>query len=188
MGGVWEQLALDGPEGRKAPTVDGAWAQPFHRIKMLGRWISFVFGEAIARIEPIKFQHEAVARHFGKHTGGGDGVTSSITPDNGGLREGKDVDGQTIHEHVLGRGIKLGERLEHGAMGGAQDIDGIDHLSIYMRDSKPDLSRSGESGEKIVALFRGELLGIVQATEGARQAGLPPVIWKNDRRSGNRAC
>jgi hypothetical protein len=55
---------------------------------VLRRAIAFVAGEAVAGIDGIQLDQQAVAIDLGKHAGGGDGEAFGVAFDDGLLRAG----------------------------------------------------------------------------------------------------
>ena len=120
-----KKFALDRSQRREAAPVDGARAVGRDRRQMLLRAVSFVFGKSVFRPLPVEFEHQPVARDLGQHAGGGDGIAAGVAFHNGRVRHRHGLDGPSVHERVFRRGLQLRERVVHGAMRGAQDVDGI---------------------------------------------------------------
>ena len=181
-----KQFALGCFQRREAAPMNRARAVRGDGRQMLRRAVPFVPGKSVFRPLPVEFEHQPVARHLRQHARGGDGITPRVTLHNRRLRHGHGLDGPAVHERVLGCGLQLRERVVHGAMRRAQDVDGVNLPGANLRDGKLNFTAGGQIGEELFALGGGELLGIVQAFEFARQAGLRPFRRQNCRRGDDR--
>ena len=86
--------------------------------------------------------------------------------------------------------IQLRQSVVHRAVRGLQNVDFVNLRGVNLRDGEFDFAAGGDEGEEFLALHFGELLGIVQAIEIARQAGLRPFCRQDggggDDRPGER--
>ena len=182
-----KQFALGWSQRREAAPMNRARAMRRNRRQMLLRAVTFVLGKSVFRPMPVKFEHQPVARDLGQHARGGDGIAAGVTLHNGCVRHRHGLDRPPVHERVFGRGLQLRERVVHGAMRGAQNIDGINLSGPNLRDGKLHFGARGKKGKESFALRGRELLGIVQALKFGRQAGFRPFRRQDRRRGDNRS-
>ena len=78
-----------------------------------------------------------------------------------------------------GCGFNLRQRVVHRAVRGLQNVDFVNQRRVNFGDGEFDFAAGGDEGEEFLALQFGELLGIVQAFEFARQAGFRPFRRQN---------
>jgi hypothetical protein len=143
--------------------------------------IAFVLVEAILRELGAKVTHHPVARYLGDHAGGSDAQTDAVTIDDGGLRKWKRNDRQPVNQDVVRRFDEFCDRQAHGPMARAQNVDAIDLGGIDSANRPSDFGIGHEIRINFLAQFRGELLGIVQAT-------MTKFFRKNYRSRDNRTC
>lgn len=143
------------------------------------RAVAFVLAEAILRETRAEVAHNRVARDLRDDAGGRDAEAVAIAVDDRRLRQRERKNWEAINEDVLGLQGKRIERGTHCLMGGAQDIDRVDLHGIDHADRPENGSVRREVLVNLLALFRQELLRIVQ----------PPVfefLRENDRRGYDR--
>ncbi len=151
-----------------------------------GGAVAFVLGETVFGPLFVVFAHEAIAGDLGEDAGGGDAVALGVALDDGGLGHGERGHKASVHQRV-GRGrVELGEGGVHRAVGGLEDIDVVDERRVDDADAEMDLRFRVNGGEKFLADFLGELLGVVETQEGFREAFGDPLNRQHHRRRHNR--
>ena len=81
---------------------------------------------------------------------------------------------------MVGRRLQLVERQIHRAMRRLVDVDAVDHLRVHESNSPADVRMRGQDRVILLALRFGELLGVVEATEGAGQTRFQPGTREHD--------
>ncbi len=128
---------------------------------MRGRAVADMLGEAVARIEPIVFSHEAIARDLGDDRSGSDGDRNLVPTDEGPIRDSQIVEPDGINEEEVRARAKPFDRLPHGTLGGAQDIRAINLARVH--NSEGDGSgRPSDRLEELLSTARQEAFGIIQ--------------------------
>ena len=92
---------------------------------------------------------------------------------------------EVLHERVRGGWRELGEGGVHRAVGGLEDIDVVDERRVDDADAEMDLRFRVNGGEKFLADFLGELLGVVETQEGSWEAFGDPLTRQHRRRRHN---
>jgi hypothetical protein len=180
-----EQLDLLGFEGGKAAPMDGRGTEALEGIEMFRGGVTLVQGESVARIKLVELDHQTVAGDFGEDARGGDRGTEGVALDHCGLGAVEQRRGESVEEDMLRRGIQSVKSATHGFVGGAEDVDGIDGLSIEADDCPVQIGVIGELGEKALTVGGGKLFGIVQATEWGGEAIGQPGHRENHRSGGD---
>lgn len=165
-----EQLDLLGFEGGEAAPMNGRGAEALEGIEMFRGGVTLVQGEPVARIKLVELDHQTVAGDFGEDTRGGDRGTEGVALDHRRLGAVEQRRWESVEEDVLGGWNQGVEGATHGFVGGAEDVDGIDGLSIEADDLPVQIGVVGELGEKALTVGGGKLFGIVQAVEGGGEA------------------
>ena len=127
--------------------------------------ITFVAGKAILRVGGVEVHHESVAGDFGDDAGGGDAQAQGVAGDQGGVGYRESAHGESINEGVLGFLREGGNGADHGEVGGAEDVEGVDFLDGGCGDGPVDFRAGAEDGVDGFALFGGEFFRVVQAIE-----------------------
>ena len=153
--------------------MDWARAMEFKTLKVQLRAVPLVPGKAVGGVLGIQAQHDAVARHLRQDAGGGDAFGLSIAAHDGGVRDGKGADGQSIDEGVLGQLRQGLEGAAHGLMGGAQDIDAVDLRVLHHGDCPADGCGGNQGVMDCLPLCGGEFFGVVQQ-------GVPEALREDD--------
>lgn len=142
--------------------------------------VAFVLAETILRKLRAKLTHNPIARHLGDDARGRDRFAVAIAVDHRGLRQRKRDNGEAVDQHMLRRGDERGDRVAHGPVGRAQDIDSIDLEVIDHANGPRDFAVAGKIDINFLAQFRGELFGIIQAS-------VPEFFREDHGRGHNRA-
>ena len=153
---------------------------------MGGGAVAFVLGETVFGPLFVVPAHEAVAGDLGEDAGGGDAVALGVALDDGGLGRGERGHGAAVHQRMRGGRDELGEGGVHRAVCGLEDVDVVDDSSVDDADAEMNLRFRVNGGEKFLADFLGELLGVVEAQEGFREAFGDPLNRQHHRRRHNR--
>jgi hypothetical protein len=155
----------------------------FSQVKFCA--VAFVLAETILRKTGAEVAHNRIARDFRDHARGGNAETVAIAVDDRRLRQWKRENRQAIDENMVGSLVERGERGPHRLVGGAQNIYRIDLDRIDDADGPDDRAVPDEIVINLLAFFRQQLLGIVQAA-------VPEFFRKNNGggydRTGERAA
>ena len=108
--------------------MDGTGAQLRQGPDVLSRGVALVTSKAVARKEPLVFQHQAVALHLSDDGGSGDGEAAAVAANEGLVRQGEVSQRATVHEDVVRRRGQLLQGQAHGLAGGNGNPGGIDDL------------------------------------------------------------
>jgi len=176
-----EKMRPDGAERSEGVTVDRTGAALLEGRKMLLGPVTFVAGKTVAGILAVKLHHQAVAGYFGENAGGGDGIAQGVAGHDGGLREGKSLDAEAIHQNVLGRRIQSGQRQVHGAMGRLENVDLINERRVHLGDAEANFRAGNQPGVKNLPPPRGKQFAIVDLLQSFGQAPQNPICRENDR-------
>src|SRR5262249_39110835 len=123
----------------------------------------------------------SVARHLGDHAGGGDAQTDAVPIDDGSLRKWKRNDRQSINQDMLWRVEQCRDRQAHCPMTRTQNVDAINLDGIDHADRPSDFGIGYQIGINLLAQFRRQLFGVVEAT-------MTKFLGQNDSCSHNRPC
>ena len=126
------------------------------------RAVAFVLAEAILRETRTEVAHNRVARDFRDDARGGDAEAVAIAVDDCRLRQGEGKNRQAIDEDVVGLRDQRLERGTHRLVGGTQNINRVDLDRIHDADRPENGAVRDEILVNLFALFRQELLGVVQ--------------------------
>jgi hypothetical protein len=110
----------------------------------------------------MQLDHDAIAGHLRDHTGRGDAETQAVASDERGLRVRKGPHRKAIDQDMIRRQRQRGHGAPHGLMRGTQNVNAIDLFDFHDRGGPANLRVPGQFEEERLALFRGELLGIVE--------------------------
>jgi hypothetical protein len=169
-----EQFGLGVPQRGEATPMGRRRAEATEGFEMLGGGISFMDRESVAGIKPVQFGHGPVAEDFRDNASGRDGVTAAVALDEGSLRERHRAHEQAVDQHVDRRGIQSGKGEVHGAVGGAQDVGGVDGGRVNFGDGERELVMK-DTFEEAFALSVTQLLGIVQSDQVLGQTVVDPT-------------
>jgi len=132
---VFKKFALGWFQRREAAPMDRTRTVRCNRRQMLRRAVAFMLGKpdfghcrsnsSISRSRVTLASTLAAAM-----------ITPRIALHNGRVWHRHGLDRPAIHERVFGRGLQLRERVVHGAMRGAQNIDGVNLSGPNLRDGK----------------------------------------------------
>jgi len=135
---------------------------------MLGSAITFVAFEAVCGILAREGIHDAVARHFGDDGGGGDAEAGAVAADDFFLQDGEFWNEGAVHEDVIGREDQTADGGAHGVMGGAEDVEGVNHGVVSGADGNGEGAVVGaDQGIEFFAFGGGELFGVEDACSPA---------------------
>jgi hypothetical protein len=133
--------------------------------KVFARWVAFMLGKTILRIEPVALEHDAVTLDFGNNAGRRNAEAYAITANQRGLRAWKTRDGKAIDEGVGGPGQKLFDHCAHPGVRCAEDIETVNFLRGDGDRSPTDFGIACDLGVETLSRFRGEFFGVIEATQ-----------------------
>jgi len=96
--------------------------------KVSGGWVAFMLRETIFGIEPVVFEHGAVALDFRDHARGGDAEADAITSNKSRLSTRKIRNRQAVDQNMDGMRIEFFPSPPHSDMGRAENVQTIDFL------------------------------------------------------------
>ena len=131
--------------------------------EMLGRGVAFVLRKPVMRINPVPFDHPAVAFHLGDDRGGRNRNRKRIAVDERFLLD-QHIQLHGIEKQIIGRDFQLSQGLSHRLAAGLIDIPGIDAARIDFRDG-PGKSVFANSQRQNFAALGGQFLRIVKADD-----------------------
>ena len=132
----------------------------FYQVQF--RAVAFVLAEAILREPRAEVAHNRVARDLRDDARGRDAEAVAIAVDDRGLRQWEGKNREAIDEDMLGLSRQSLQCSAHRFVGCAKDIDCVDLYRIDHADGPQDGVVRDEILVNLFALFRQELLGIVQ--------------------------
>jgi hypothetical protein len=133
--------------------------------KVFARWVAFMLGKTILRVESVALEHDAVALDLGNDAGRSDAEAYTITTDQRGLRTWKTRDGKAIDEGVGGPGQKLFDHCAHPGVRCAEDIETVNFLWGDCNGGPPNVGIRRNLGIESFARFGGEFFGVIEATQ-----------------------
>jgi hypothetical protein len=110
--------------------------------KVSGGWVAFMLRETIFGIEPVVFEHGAVALDFRDHARGGDAEADAITSNQSRLITGKIRNRQTVDENMGGTRIEFFPSPPHPEMGRAENVQTINIIGGNRYDGATNLGIS----------------------------------------------
>src|SRR5262245_859639 len=99
------------------------------------RAVPHVPGEAVVRIEIIKFSHQTVAIDLGNNRSSSNGIDIAIAFDERGLGTGQVTQRAAVDQHMLRRHRKLFHSKAHRLEPSLVDIDPVDFFDPDYTDS-----------------------------------------------------
>jgi hypothetical protein len=136
-----------------------------------GGVVALVAGEAVAGVEGVHLDHQAVAGGLGEDGGGGDGQALGVAADHGAAVElerlGQLEKRVAVDEDAIGAERQALHGAAHGEARGPVDVELGDLLHAGGGDGPGD-SGGLDLGFKAFAGLGGQLLGVVQAIGDAR--------------------
>jgi len=112
--------------------------------KVSGGWVAFMLRETIFGIDPVIFQHGAVALDFRDHTRGGDAEADAITSNQSRLSTWKIRYRQAVDQNMDGMRIEFFPSPPHPEMGRAENVQSIDFLGSNRNDGPMNLGIQSE--------------------------------------------
>jgi hypothetical protein len=112
--------------------------------KVSGGWVAFMLRKTIFGIEPIIFQHGAVALDFRNHARGGDAEADAITSNQSRLITRKIRYRQAVDENMGGTRIEFFPSPPHPDMGRAENVQAIDIIGGNRYDGPTNLGIPSE--------------------------------------------
>jgi hypothetical protein len=110
--------------------------------------------------------HHAVAGDLGDDGGAGDGMAAAIAADDGGVLHAERADPVAVHDDVIGRQLQPADGAAHGEHRGVVDVEAVDLAHARGADGHGE-GALGDARRQLLALVGGELLGVVDAADGA---------------------
>jgi hypothetical protein len=141
--------------------------------KVFARWVAFMLGKTILRVEPIALEHDAVTLDFGNNAGRRDAEAYAIAADQRGLRAWEMGDWQAVDECVNRAGQKLFDYCTHPGMRGAEDVQAVDFLRGDYDAGPANFGTGRNLGIESFARFGGKFFGVIEAAQNK-------ILWKND--------
>jgi hypothetical protein len=145
--------------------MDGTRAMGTEFGKVFARWVAFMLGKTIPRIEPVALEHDAVTLDLGNNAGRSDAEAYAITADQRGLRAWKTGDGKAIDEGMGGPGQKLFNHCAHPRVRCAEDIETVNFLWGNGDGGPPNFGIACDLSVESFAGFGGEFFGVIEPTE-----------------------
>jgi hypothetical protein len=133
--------------------------------KVFARWVAFMLGKTILRVEPVALEHDAVTLDFGNNAGRRDAEAYAITADQRGLMAWKTRDGKAIDEGVGRAGRKLFDHSTHTGMRGAEDVQAIDFMRGDGYECPTNVGIRGDLGIESFAGFGGKFFRVIEAAQ-----------------------
>jgi hypothetical protein len=148
--------------------------------KVFARWVAFMLGKTILRVEPIALEHDAVTLDFGNNAGRRDAEAYAIAADQRGLRAWKTRDGKAIDEGMGGAGRKLLNHCAHPGVRGTEDIEAVNFLRGDYDAGPANFGTGRNLGIESLARGGGKFFGVIEAAQNK-------ILWKNDCAYNDRA-
>ena len=128
-------------------------------------------GKAEFRKLPVDLAHQAVTRDLGDDAGGGDGKRKSVALDDGIMRQRETSHRQAINQAMIGAGNERFHRAAHRQMGGAQDVEAVDFLTVRSGHGPADVWMFRDPQIKFLTTRGADFFRIIEARtiEAARQ-------------------
>src|SRR5438874_2532384 len=79
--------------------------------------------------------HQEIAVDLRHDRRGGDGDAAAVAFDEGNLRHLQCFEGDGVEEEDVGADLEILNRVRHGQLAGAEDVDGVDGLRLDHTDS-----------------------------------------------------
>jgi hypothetical protein len=133
--------------------------------KVFARWVAFMLGKTILRIEPVALEHDAVTLDFGNDAGCSDAEAYTIAADQRGLWAWKTRNGKAIDESVSGAGRKLFDHCAHPGVRCAEDIETVNFLRGDCNGSPTNVGIRRDLGVESFSGFGGEFFGVIEPAE-----------------------
>ena len=106
--------------------------------------------------------HQQIAIDLRHDGSGGDGDASAIAFDQRNLRHLDRLEPHGVEEEDVGTNGKVFDRMRHGELAGAKDVDAIDGVALDDADGDGARAMQDEAAER-EAVFVRDLLGIIDA-------------------------
>jgi hypothetical protein len=148
--------------------------------KVFARWVAFMLGKTILRVEAVALEHDAVTLDFGNNTGRRDAEAYAISSDQRSLRAWETRDGKSIDESVGRAWQKLFDHCAHPGVSSAEDIQAVNFLRGDCDGGPPNIGIVCDLGVESFARFGGEFFGVIETTQNK-------VRWEDDCAYDNRA-
>jgi hypothetical protein len=148
--------------------------------KVFARWVAFMLGKTILRVEPVALEHDAVTLDFGNNAGCRDAEAYAITADQRGLRAWETRDRKAIDEGVGRAGRELFDHGAHSGVRCAEDIEAVNFLRGDCNVSPPNVGVRRDLGIESFAGLGGQFFGIIEVTQDK-------IRWEDDCAYDNRA-
>jgi hypothetical protein len=133
--------------------------------KVFARWVAFMLGKTILRIEPVALEHDAVTLDLGNDAGRRDAEAYAITANQRGLRAWETRDGKAIDESVGRARRKLFDHCTHARVRCTEDIQAVDFLRGDGDGGPANIGIRRDLGVESFSGFGGEFFGVIEPTQ-----------------------
>jgi hypothetical protein len=141
--------------------------------KVFARWVAFMLGKTILRVESVALEHDAVALDFGNNAGRRDAEAYRITADQRGLRAWEIRDWQAVDKSVSRAWRELFDHGTHPGMRGAENVQAVDFLWGDRNGGPTNVGIRRNLGVEPFSGFGGEFFGVIEASENK-------IRWEDD--------
>jgi hypothetical protein len=133
--------------------------------KVFARWVAFMLGKTILRIEPVALEHDAVTLDFGNNAGRRDAEAYAITAYQRGLRTWKVRNGKAIDESVGGAGRELLDYCTHTRVSCTENVKAVNFLRGNCDGGPTNIRVRRDLGIESFSGFGGKFFGIIEPTQ-----------------------
>jgi hypothetical protein len=133
--------------------------------KVFARWVAFMLGKTILRIEPVALEHDAVTLDFGNDAGCSDAEAYTIAANQRGLGARKIANRQPIDQGMGGAREQLFDHCAHPGVRCAEDIQAFDFLRGDCDGSPANFGIRRDLGVESFSGFGGEFFGVIEPTQ-----------------------
>jgi hypothetical protein len=133
--------------------------------KVFARWVAFMLGKTILRVESIALEHDAVTLDLGNNAGRSDAEAYAITADQRSLRAWEIGDWQAVDKSVSRTWRDLFDHCTHPGMRSAEDVQLIDFLRGDCDGGPATVGIRRDLGVESFSGFGGEFFGVIEPAE-----------------------
>jgi hypothetical protein len=141
--------------------------------KVFARWVAFMLGKTILRVELVALEHDAVTLDLSNNAGRRDAKAYAITADQRGLRAWEIGDWQAVDKSVSRTWRDLFDHCTHPGMRSAEDIETVNFLRGDCNGSPPKVGIRRDLGVESFADLGREFFGVIEATQDK-------IRWEDD--------
>jgi hypothetical protein len=133
--------------------------------KVFARWVAFMLGKTILRVEQIALEHEAVTLDFGNNAGSGYAEAYAITANQRGLGARKIANRQPIDQGMGRARQQLFDYCAHPGVRCAKDIQAVDFLRGDCDGGPANFGIRCDLGIESFTGLGGEFFGVIEPTQ-----------------------